>query len=159
MWEGRNSIYLAEKGFNVDAFDISEAGIKKLKNLSVNKTLNINAWVQNVEDYVFEKKYNLIISHGLFQFISKEVRDSTIEKMKENTKCGGYNIIVVFTDVNEPPEDLKPYLIGIFKEEGIKQYYKDWIIEEFQTYTFEDEHENNIKHIHAINKIIVMKPF
>lgn len=79
--------------------------------------------------------------------------------MKENTKCGGYNIIAVFTDVNEPPKDLKPYLIGIFKEEEIKQYYKDWIVEEFQTYTFEDEHENNIKHRHAINKIIAMKPF
>ena len=31
--EGKNAIFLAQKGFVVDAFDISESGIKKLKRL------------------------------------------------------------------------------------------------------------------------------
>ena len=29
--EGQNAIYLAQKGYNVDAFDLSEYGIAKLK--------------------------------------------------------------------------------------------------------------------------------
>lgn len=153
--DGRHSLYLAQKGFNVDAFDISENGINKLNTLAKNNNLKINAWVEGVEDFIFKKKYDLIIAHGLFQFIKKDIRDKAIKEMKNATNMGGYNIIAVFTDVIELPKDMSPYLIGIFKDGEIKDYYSDWIIEDFQTYIFEDEHENNIKHNHAINKLIV----
>jgi tellurite methyltransferase len=35
--EGRNALYLAERGFNVTAIDISAAGIKKLKHFADRK--------------------------------------------------------------------------------------------------------------------------
>ena len=33
--EGKNALFLAQKGFNVHAFDVSEPGIEKLKRLAV----------------------------------------------------------------------------------------------------------------------------
>lgn len=156
--DGRHSLYLAEKGFYVDAFDISKNGINKLNILASKNNLKINAWTEEIETFIFKKQYDVIIAHGLFQFIKKDVREKVIKEMKNQTKKGGYNVIAVFTDIIELPQDMKPYLIGIFKEGEIKEYYKDWVIEDFQTYVFEDEHENNIKHKHAINKLIVRKP-
>lgn len=155
--DGRHSIFLAEKGYNVDAFDISTDAISKINRISAESNIKINTYVKSVDEFEFKKKYDLIISHGLFQFISKEIRDDTIRKMKENTKDGGYNIIAVFTDSIELPEDLKPYLIGVFKEGEIKNYYNDWQIQSFETYIFEDEHEGGIRHKHAINKIVAKK--
>lgn len=38
--EGKNSLFLAKQGFIVDAFDISENGIKKAKYLATKKILN-----------------------------------------------------------------------------------------------------------------------
>ncbi|SHI02760.1 Tellurite resistance protein TehB [Clostridium collagenovorans DSM 3089] len=107
--------------------------------------------------YVFSEKYDLIIAHGILQFIKKNDRDKFIKYMKANTKHSGYNVIAVFTDTIELPKDLEKHLIGIFKEEEIKSYYDDWEIEMFESYIFEDEHENGLRHSHAINKIVARK--
>lgn len=155
--EGRHGLFLAQNGFQVDAFDISENGIDKLKRLAVENDVKLNAWVEDIENFKFIKKYDAIISHGLFQFIKKNLRERVIRDMKEHTKPGGYNIIAVFTNTLEIPEDLAPYMIGVFQESEILEYYKDWIVEDFRSYVFEDEHENNIRHTHAINKLVVKK--
>lgn len=155
--EGRHGLFLAQNGFQVDAFDISENGIDKLKRLAVENDVKLNAWVEDIENFKFIKKYDVIISHGLFQFIKKNLRERVIRDMKEHTKPGGHNIIAVFTNTLELPEDLAPYMIGVFQEAEILEYYKDWIVEDFQSYVFEDEHENNIRHTHSINKLVVKK--
>ena len=54
--EGKNAIFLAQKGFVVDAFDVSESGIEKLKRLALKNHVRVNAWVQDLRDYDFEKK-------------------------------------------------------------------------------------------------------
>jgi 2-polyprenyl-3-methyl-5-hydroxy-6-metoxy-1,4-benzoquinol methylase len=43
--EGRNSIFLTEQGHKVDAFDLSEAGIEKVKSIAAAKGLNVNFFV------------------------------------------------------------------------------------------------------------------
>lgn len=154
--DGRHAKFLAKMGFKVDAFDICETGIENLKEDT--KDYEINCWVENIEDFIFKKDYDLIIAHDLFQFISKKARERIINEMKIHTKGGGYNIVAVFTDSIEPPEDMKPYLVGVFKEGEVKGYYKDWTIKNYQSLKFEDEHEDNIKHKHAMNKLIVKKP-
>lgn len=77
--------------------------------------------------------------------------------MKENTKKEGVNVLVVFTDKTPIPEDQAPFVKGIFKEGEIKEYYKDWEIEDFKSYVIHDKHPNNLRHVHAINKLIAWK--
>ena len=63
--EGRNSIYLAEIGHFVDAFDISEAGVNKAKRIAEKKNLTLNLWSQDLANFQFEKKYDFISSQGV----------------------------------------------------------------------------------------------
>ena len=54
--EGQNVLYLAKRGFrNIDAFDISEAGIFKLKKLCGINGVNLNAFVCDLTKYTFDK--------------------------------------------------------------------------------------------------------
>jgi len=155
--EGRHGLFLAQNGFQVDAFDISENGIDKLKRIANENDIKINVWAESIEVFQFRKEYDLIISHGLFQFLKKDLREKVIDDMKKHTKPGGYNIIAVFTSKLDLPEDLAPYMIGVFQEGEVREYYKDWIIEDFQSYIFKDKHENDIRHTHGINKLIAKK--
>lgn len=106
-------------------------------------------------DFDYKYKYDLIIIHGVLQFIEKEKQSKTIELLKQWTNTNGYHIITLFTDEEPAPPDLKEIMVGVFKNEEIKDYYKDWQIKMFKNYKFHDEHENGIKHCHAANKIIV----
>lgn len=155
--DGRNAIYLAKKGFLVDAFDISKNGIEKLKTIALENKININVWLDNILEFQYKKRYDFIISHGVFHFLKRAEWKNAISKMKKNTKIGGVNVIVVFTDLISPPDDLSPFLKGLFKDSEIKDLYSDWDIEMFKSYIFEDEHSNGIKHKHAANKIVAWK--
>ena len=71
--EGKNPIFLAEKGFkNIDAFDISQAGIEKLKRIAQSKNLQVNSWVEDLTTYIFSKTYDVIVSYGTLHFVEKD---------------------------------------------------------------------------------------
>ncbi len=157
--DGRHALYLAKSGFKVDAFDISTNAIDKLNYLKGKYKLNINTYICDVLDFEFKYKYDLIIVHGVLQFIKKEKQPIVIDLLKEWTKANGYNIIALFTDEEPIPEDLKDVMVGVFKSGEIKEYYYDWEIKLFENKKFNDEHENGIKHCHALNKIVAQKPY
>ena len=155
--DGRNSGFLAEKGFNVEAFDISETGINRLKEITEEKKIKINAWVEDLVEFKFSKFYDVIITHGVLHLLEREVWAKLINEMKTYTNPGGVNIVAVFTDEIEPPEDLAPFTKGLFKEGELAELYSDWEIKLFQSYVFEDEHGEGLKHTHPVNKIVAIK--
>jgi tellurite methyltransferase len=152
--EGRNALYLAEQGCNVTAIDISAAGIGKLKHFADRKGLSIAAEVRDMKHYTFTNKYDLIIAHGSLHLIEREHWSSLIQKMQAHTNAGGYNVVVVFTDVLPPPDDLKEFHVGLFRENELFDFYKDWRIVQKQSYILHDEHPGNIRHQHPINKLV-----
>lgn len=155
--DGRNALFLAEKGFTVDAFDISANGIEKLTLLAKQKDIRINAWVQDLAGYDFNNNYDLIISHGVLHLVKRDTWARFIRDMKSHTRINGVNVIVVFTDVLPIPADLAEQCIGLFAENEIKNIYSDWAIEYFKSYDFYDTHPGGLKHHHAANKLIVRK--
>ena len=63
--EGRNPIFMAKLGNLVEAFDISENGIKKAKKLAEQADVSVNYFFCDLEAIIFEKKYDVILSHGV----------------------------------------------------------------------------------------------
>ena len=156
--DGRNALYLAAHGFQVDAFDISQNAIEKLNYIKKESGLDINTYICDALKFDFRYNYDLIIMHGVLQFIEKEKQPKIIELLKKHTNNGGYHIIALFTDEEPIPDDLKDAMVGVFKKDEIKGCYAEWHTEMFQSYKFNDEHENGLKHCHALEKIIVRKP-
>ena len=106
--EGRNSIFLAEKGFDVTAVDISESGIKKLKDIASKKNIKINTIVGDIRKFNFDKNYDVILSIATLHFLKRTDIVELIDKMKKHTNKNGLNIINVFTEDND--EKGFPYL-------------------------------------------------
>ena len=156
--EGQNVLYLAKQGYcNIDAFDISENGISKLKKLCELSSVDINAFVQDLSTYTFDKRYDLIMSFATLCFVKKSTWKQFINEAKTNTSVGGIQIMHIFTDTVPASADIAPFAIGLAKDGELKELYNDWQILQFQSYTFEDEHSNVPKHMHSVNKIVARK--
>jgi len=155
--EGRNAIYLAELGLDVDAFDISEAGIEKLKRIAEEKGINVNAWAKDLNRFIFDKKYDVIICHGVLHLVEKHEWQRMIKDIKINTNQGGLNIIGVFTNTLPAAPDLVLFTKALFNEGELKELYTDWNIVDYNAYVFEDEHPGGVHHKHAANNIIASK--
>lgn len=156
--EGQNAFYFAKQGFsNVEAFDISESGIEKLKRRCIKENVHLNAFTADLTTYRFERNYDLIMSFGTLHFVKKPDWKAFINKAKENTNIGGIHIMQVFTDTVPVSEDIASIAVGLAKDNEIKELYNDWKILQFKSYTFEDEHPGVPKHLHSSNKIVARK--
>lgn len=144
--EGRNAIFLAQHGFEVDAVDISWVGLKKAQKLAREIGVKINTTFADLNTYQIEKeKYDLIAN---FYFL----RRGFIPKIKKGLKKGGRVIFETYTleqkNVGaEGPKDPKYFLKsnellrlfedfrilfyreGIFKEGGRKKAIASLIAE------------------------------
>lgn len=153
--EGQNVLYLAKQGYcNIDAFDLSEHGIAKVKQRCKNADITLNAFVADLTTYQFEKKYDMIMSFGTLHFVRKDDWKDFIYRAKEHTTAGGIHIMQIFTDAVPASADIAPFAIGLAKDGEIRDLYADWEILQFKSYVFEDEHPNVPKHLHASNKIV-----
>lgn len=155
--EGRNSIFLAEKGFVVDAFDISEAGIEKAKRIASTRGVEVNFVCRDLATFVFEKKYDVIISHGVLHLCEEADRNTFIERAKQHTSAGGYNAIGVFTNRLPATPDNALFTKSLFDVGELPSRYADWEIAHHLEGIFEDSHPGGIHHQHAYERIIAKK--
>jgi tellurite methyltransferase len=131
--EGRNAVFLAQQGFDMDALDISEVGLKKAQILAGEFGVKINTLFADLNTYQIEKeKYDLIAN---FYFL----RRSLIPKIKRGLKKGGRVIFETYileqrNIGTEGPKDpkyfLKPNeLLRLFKDFRIL-FYREGIFKE-----------------------------
>lgn len=155
--EGQNAVYLALKGYQVDAFDLSEHGIAKLKRRCEQSNAQVNAFVADLTTYQFKQYYDMILCFGTLHFVDKDGWKRFISNAKEYTNIGGIHVMQIFTDAVPASEDIAPFAIGLAKDGEMKELYTDWDILQFKSYVFEDEHPNVPKHMHASNKIVARR--
>ena len=155
--DGRHALFLAKKGFEVTAIDISTAGIKKLSQLAKRSGVPINTQLADMRQFEFTSSYDVIIAHGCLHLIPRIDWFELLVRIKEHTRNLGFNIIVVFTNKLPPPEDLRPFHVGLFNEGELYDFYKDWEIVESRSYILKDEHPDGIRHRHPINKVVARK--
>lgn len=89
--EGKNAVFLAQKGFEVDALDISMEGLKKAIRLAREKGVKINAIHVDLDHYeIGKEQYDLIIN---FYFLKRRL----IPKIKRGLKKGGKVVFETYT--------------------------------------------------------------
>ena len=100
--EGRNSVYLANKGFKVSATDYSKIAVKKAKKLAQEKNVWVNFQMRNIYDInVNTKIYDNVIAIFI-QFVPPPQITSVLKSLYKLTKIGGTLLIHGYT-----PEQVK----------------------------------------------------
>jgi len=130
--EGRNSLFLAEKGFEVEAVDISEVGIKKLKNSAKEKELKIKVKIADLNEIDLDDSYDMIVCSFITHHFIRDDVVRLFEKMKKHTNYNGLNVISSFTKDGDF-FSANPTTDKYYPAKGeIKDFYKDWAILEYR---------------------------
>lgn len=151
--EGRNSLFLAEQGFDVTGVDILKEAVSKFLKFAKNEKLDVKGIVSDFVDFEFNRKYDVIVSVATLHLISKNKVIESIKKIKEHTKPNGINLLTVFTtkDIG-----FKEYPnLYFFDENELKELYKGWQILEYKNYVREETHGK--PHNHHICVLIAKK--
>ena len=91
MGEGRNAVFLAGNGFDVDCCDISEKAVEKAMLFSQESGVTLNAFVADLEEYKIPvNMYDLITC---FYYTQRDL----IPQIKEGLKSGGMVMIETYS--------------------------------------------------------------
>ena len=91
MGEGRNAVFLAGNGFDVDCCDISEKAVEKAMLFSQESGVTLNAFVADLEEYKIPvNTYDLITC---FYYTQRDL----IPQIKEGLKSGGMVMIETYS--------------------------------------------------------------
>ncbi len=131
--EGRNAVFLAQQGFEVDAVDISEKGLKKAQKLAREKGVKINTSFIDLDQYpIGKEQYDLIAN---FYFLRRRL----IPRIKKGLKKGGKVIFETYllehrTLGTGGPKQAKYFLkpnelLGLFKDLRVL-FYREGIFRE-----------------------------
>ncbi len=153
--EGKDAVFLARCGYQVTAFDESQAGIDKALLLAEKNGVHVDFFKANALDYRIEEKYDLIYSSGFFDYLPDRMKEEFVSMLKENTVVGGLNVINAFVD--------KPFI----KKKEDKQKtpwrsgelftcYHDWLFHKCDEVVF-DCNSGGVPHQHCMDVLIAEK--
>jgi len=133
--EGRNSVWMAKHGLQVDAFDISPVGIAKAQTLAQQHGVEVNFSVCSVEDYPWKTgEYDAVVAIFI-QFADPDTRAKLFKRMKSALKPDGLILLQGYT-----PKQLDyktggpPNLDHLYTEALLQDAFGDLDISELHAY-------------------------
>lgn len=155
--EGKDAVYMAQNGFEVTAFDITESGICKTKKLAADRKVDIRAFVADINDFDFNEQFDIIYSTGTIQYLREEGKAPFFEKIRRMTKPNGLVFFNVF--VEKPYLELPPDWDReekMWKTGELFLPFADWKLHLVDEVTFED-FSNGIPHYHCMDRVLAQK--
>jgi tellurite methyltransferase len=155
--DGRNTLFLLERGLHVTAVDVSGSAIEKLLARAGKHREHLSTCVGDVREFPLAGFYDLVVAHGLLHLMPRRDWTRVLKALQQHTGPLGYNVVAVFTDALPPPADLAPFMLGLFSEGELLEQYAEWEVELHDAYVLHDEHPGGVRHRHPVNKIVARK--
>lgn len=145
---GRNTLYLADKDFHVDAVDIASIALDALQKEAKNRILHskINTILIDLDKYEVQKnKYDLIL---MTNFLDRKL----LKRSQDALKKGGIFFIETYM-INDENEKTKSDISNLLQSQELKNLFSD----SFEILYY-DEFKNEDYEIYKMQKqVIVVK--
>ena len=155
--EGRDSIYFAQRGYQVLGVDISSVGVRKAEQRASRLGVKARFGVGDIRTYRLGRRVDVVFSSGTLNNLPPRIRAARFEHFKANTAPGGVN--AMNADVPKPyipPQTSNPFATP-FRSGELLGYYWDWEILDSGQGEF-ISNANGIPHRKAMDMVIARKP-
>jgi cyclopropane fatty-acyl-phospholipid synthase-like methyltransferase len=133
--EGRNSVWMAQRGMQVDAYDISPVGVAKAKKLAADAGVAVNFHVNSVEDWPWQVgQYDAVVAIFV-QFADPATRATLFKHMKSALKPDGLILLQGYTPKQLDYKTGGPPLVDhLYTEALLRDAFGDMDISELRLY-------------------------
>ena len=156
--EGKDAVYMAQRGYSVTAFDLTKSGIRKTLKLAEERGVKgLHAYVDDINDFKSDEFFDIIYSTGTIQYLDEKNIAGFFDKVKQMTRPNGLNYFNVF--VEKPFMELPPDWDReekMWKSGELFSWYADWKIHLIDEVIFEDN-SGGIPHFHCMDSILAEK--
>ena len=154
--EGKNASYLAKHGAVVRAMDASEIAISNARD-SWGEMGQVTWEVEDVRQVSLPSvSFDVVIAYGLLHCLrSSEEMIEVVNKLKNATKPGGYNVICAFNDRYQDLTAHPGFVPCLISHASFLAMYSEWDVLEATDSDLHEQHpHNNIEHTHSMTRLI-----
>ncbi|MFD1174966.1 methyltransferase domain-containing protein [Paenibacillus puldeungensis] len=155
--EGKDAVFFARNGYDVTAFDITDAGLDKTKRLADRAKVHVRVFKADIMDFRLDTSFDILHSSGVLHYIKPEYRNEIFSNYKQFTNVNGVHVFNAFVQkpfIAPPPEN-EPHSY-MWSSGELLSHYTDWLIWDSSEIIF-DCNSSGIPHQHAMSKIIAKK--
>ena len=157
--EGRNSVWLAQQGLEVSAFDFSPIGVDKARRLAATRGVNVRYEVSTVYDYRWPVAAFDVVAAIFVQFADPPMRRFMFERMARAAAPGGVLLIEGYT-----PKQLEfgtggPKQVDqLYTEELLRSAFPGWQVLELRQYEAELDEGSRHRGMSAVIDFVARNP-
>ncbi len=157
--EGRNSVWLARQGLQVDAFDISDVGVSKARKLAHEAGVNVNYHVADCETWSWPAEHYDMVAAIFVQFADPKMRTRLFADMVNTLKPGGLLVLQGYT-----PKQLEyktggpPHVEHLYTEELLRNAFAGLQLLELRIYEDELTEGDHHRGRSALAGMVARKP-
>ena len=143
--DGRNSVWLAQLGLEVAAFDISPVGVEKARRLAAERGVRVRYEVAGVYDWAWPLAAFDVVAAIFVQFADPAMREFMFARMVRALKPGGLLLLEGYT-----PKQLEyrtggpPQVENLYTAPMLREAFRDLEVLELREY--EDQLEEGERH-------------
>ena len=136
--EGRNSVWLAGRGVQVDAFDIAGVGVAKARRFAAEHGVSVNFAVSDSDGYAWQEAAYDGVAAIFVQFADPEMRARLFSNIERCLKPGGTLVLQGYT-----PKQLEyrtggpPLASHLYTEALLRESFADLDLVELREYEAE----------------------
>jgi 2-polyprenyl-3-methyl-5-hydroxy-6-metoxy-1,4-benzoquinol methylase len=133
--EGRNSVWLARRGLQVDAFDIAEVGVAKARQLAAEQGAQVNFQVADCDGFAWPEAAYDGVAAIFVQFADPAMRERLFARIQQCLRPGGTLLLQGYT-----PKQLEyrtggpPLLSHLYTEALLREAFAAMDILELRDY-------------------------
>ena len=136
--EGRNSVWLASRGLQVQAFDISPVGVAKARKLALDAGVPVDYQVADCDHWPWPHAQFDVVAAIFIQFADPDMRARLFARMVQCLKPGGLLILQGYTPMQIEYKTGGPgILANLYTEEQLRRDFAAMDMQELRMY--EDE--------------------
>ena len=156
--EGRDAVFLAERGLRTYAVDPIPAGLAKTERLADERGVAVETVRADVNDLELPETVDLFYSVGTLQYLRPDEREAQFGRFREATRSGGIHAVFAFVDhpdvATAPDWGENEHL---YEQGELRSYYDGWSVLETDAFVFDDD-SGGEPHRHAAEVLLARNP-
>lgn len=156
--EGTNAAWLAGRGCEVTAVEISQAALDHAIRLWPDADVE---WVlaDSTEIELGVDEFDLIVAYGLLHCLTVVAIPALVQRMQAATKPGGWNVLATFNDRSQDLSGHPGFRPTLNPHAYYLSLYDHWTLVSATDLDLHESHpHNNIPHSHSLTRIVARRP-
>ena len=156
--EGRNGVWLAERGLSVTSFDLSPTAVERSRALAANTGVQIETHVSDWDGWDWSRSFDLVVA-VFVQFMGPEARARQFETLREAVRPGGRLVLHGYTPKQvEYGTGGPPNPENMYTPELLNDAFGDWHVLRLAAYEREVQEGRGHSGHSALIDLVVEKP-